>query len=395
MLHFPTLNKKRFKNLEEFYLHNIIRLMALSMFDIFSSIYVFTILKDFGLNNSHALGGTALFLSLIYFVHLLTIKSALYLIKNFSLQFSMFWGSMLLVLFSAFLYMAKFNLYFLIPAAAVCGVYIGLYYTGYHIYFAQLTDDKREGQELAVGNALFALVGILGPVTGGFIIAFWGFGALFLAMALILLLSGIPLNYISGKTMLKINLGDFDNIFRFKNERKNLLAIFGLGVVDCIAAYFWPLFIFGVLAGNFINVGVLGSVMAGVSIVSAMLIGWLIDRFKPERIIKPLSLSDSLAWIVRAFSATPALLYLSSILQSAITHNISLNMDAMIYEKARSRGSIGPIIQREVGFAVSKSIFLLLSGLILWLGFPLFAIFLIASLAALLPRLYNTSLRIS
>lgn len=395
MLHFPTLYQKRFKNLEEFYLHNIIRLMALSMFDIFSSIYVFTILKDFGLNNSHALGATALFLSLIFFAHLLTVKPALYLIQKFSLQFSMFWGSMLLVLFSAFLYMAKFNLYFLIPAAVVGGVYIGLYYTGYHIYFAQLTDDKREGRELAVGNALFALVGILGPVTGGFIIVFWGFGALFLAMALILLLSGIPLNYISGKTALNLNPGDFDSIFRFKNERKNLLAIFGLGVVDCAATYFWPLFIFGVLAGNFIGVGVLGSVMAGVSIVSAMLTGWLIDRFKAERIIKPLSLSDSIAWIVRAFSVTPLLAFLSSVLQSATTHNISLNLDVMIYEKARSKGSINPIIQREVGFAVSKSIFLLLSGLILWLGFPLFAIFLIASLAALLPRLYNTSLRVS
>lgn len=390
MLHFPTLNQKRFKNLEEFYLHNIIRLMALHMFDIFSSIYVFIVLKGFGLNNAQALGITALFLSLIYLVHLLTIKPALYLIQKFSLQFSMFWGSMLLVLFAVFLYIAKFNPYFLVLAGVVCGVYVGLYYTGYHIYFAQLTDDKREGQELALGNALFALVGILGPVTGGFIIAFWGFGALFLAMALILLLSGIPLHYIAGKTMLSVNPGDFEDIFRLKNERKNLLAIFGLGVVDSAATYFWPLFIFGVLSGNFISVGVLGSVMAGVSIVSAMLIGWLIDKFKPERIIKPLSLSDSIAWIVRAFSVTPALLYLSSILQSAITHNVSLNMDAMIYEKARSKASISPILQREVGFAVSKSIFLLLSGLILWLGFPLFAFFLIASLAALLPRLYKT-----
>lgn len=220
MLHFPTLYQKRFKNLEEFYLHNMIRLTALSMFDIFSSIYVFIILKDFGLNNSQALGVTAIFLSLIFLSHLLTIKPALYLIHKMSLQFSMFWGSMLLVFFSALLYLAKFNLYLLIPAAAIGGVYIGLYYIGYHIYFAQLTDDKKQGRELALGNALFALVGILGPVAGGFIISFWGFGALFLAMVLILLLSSIPLYYISNKVVLKTNLADFDGIFRFKNERK-------------------------------------------------------------------------------------------------------------------------------------------------------------------------------
>lgn len=380
----------QFRNLEEFFLHNIIRLLALSMFDIFSSIYVFIILSGSGLNYSASLGLTAIFLALSYFAQLISLKPTLSIMSRVGLRLPMFWGNILLICFSALLYFSKFNLFLLIPSAFIRGIHMSLYYTGYHIYFAQLTDDKRQGKELAVGNALFALVGILGPSAGGLVISFWGFGELFLGMVLILLLSSIPLHFISNKAQLKIVPIKFSTLLSFKNEGRNILAIGGLSIVDATAAYFWPLFIFIILAGNFISVGILGSIITGAGIFSAILLGWFIDKLGPKKIITSLSVGDSMIWIIKAFSQTPFMVFFSSILQALTTHNLSLTLDAMIYEKARDRGSVTPVIQRELSFAIFKTSFLLLSGLMLWFGLPIMAIFFLASAAALLTRAYST-----
>ena len=208
-------------------------------------------------------------------------------------------------------------------------------------------------------------------------------------MTIILVISSIPLKLIASKTVLKIDSVNLSPVFKFRKERGNLLAIFGSAAVDSCATYFWPLLIFIVLAGNFISVGILGAVIAGVSIGSSLGVGVLIDKLGPQKIIGSLSLGDSLVWIVRVFSQTPLLASLASVLQALTTHNLSLTLDTMIYEKARAKGSIAPIIQREVGFAISKTTFLALSGFTFLLGAPLVFTFFAASVATLLTKLYT------
>lgn len=340
------------------------------------------------MDNQQSLGVAALFFGLLFLVQALSIGPSLWLISKKGLRFSVFWGSMFLVGFFMLLYLAKLDPIFLILAAVIGGVQIGLYWTAYHIYIAELTDDKRQGEEIAMGNSLSAVAAIGGPAFGGLIIQYFGFEAVFIIMALITLIANLPLRYLpSQKNIISVDILKTISTLSPKKEKKSYLALFGLGTIDVVAGNFWPLFIFPVMAG-FVGLGFVGSLIALVSTVTTITIGVLIDKYGPKAVINILSPIDSLVWISRIFVNTPFRVFGVSGAQSLTTAGQIITVDSMIYERARHDNLVAFIIQREMGLALGKFIFLLVLGILFWFGLPLITVFIFAALAALLPKFY-------
>lgn len=340
------------------------------------------------MDNQQALGVTALFFALIFLVQALSVAPSLWLISKKGLRFSVFWGSMFLIGFFFLLYLAKLDPIFLILAGVMGGLQTGLYWTAYHIYIAELTDDKRQGEEIAWGNSLSAIAAIGGPAFGGLIIQYFGFEAVFIIMALMAGLANLPLRYLpSQKNIISVDILKTISTLSPKKEKKSYLALFGLGVIDTVAVNFWPLFIFPIMAG-FIGLGFVGSLIALISTVTTITIGILVDKYGPKTVINILSPLDSLVWISRIFVTTPLRVFASSGMQALTTSGQVIALDSMIFERARHDNLVAFIIQRETGLALGRFIFLLTLGVLFWFGLPLVVIFVFAALAALLPRLY-------
>ena len=113
MLYRPVLQHKHFRYLGAFYLHAIIRMFAVSIFQMFNSIYVFDVLINQGVSVPHTLGITSLIVALVCLIHALFIAPTLWLINKKGLRFSTFWGNMALIGYFALLYLGKFDPIFL------------------------------------------------------------------------------------------------------------------------------------------------------------------------------------------------------------------------------------------------------------------------------------------
>lgn len=385
-----TLFQKRFVGLESFYLHNIIRLFAVSIFDVFTGIYFFQIFQKFGLNTAQSLSSTAIFISLIYLTHFFVIKPALILINKHGVRFLMLWGNMVLVAFAAILYLAKFDITFLALASIIAGIYIGLYYTGYHIFFSELTDDHRQGKELALGVSLPAFASIFSPIIGALLINSFGFGGVLLVMGILLIIANTPLKFIpTYKNDIHVNIEkSYHSVFS-KSQRHHWISLTGSAITDATTQYLWPLFGFFVLSEAYLRVGFLGSLIALVSIASTLVIGFLIDKFGSKKILRILAISDSITWLFRALSQTSLLVFISSALQAITTQGQHLAIDTIVYEKARDGASYKFIIQREIAYSIGKFLYLLLLGILFWLGLPLLTSFIISAIAVLFARKFN------
>lgn len=389
MLLLSIITKRQYKNLEWFYTHLIIRQFGISMFGIFNSVYLFQILtKHF--NNIFSLALTSLFFALVYFCQYLFINFAILTINKLGLRKCMLVGGIFTSLFFLILYLGKYNLLFLPLAAILGGLYLAFYYIAFHIYFTELTDDKAEGEEVAVGSVLPAIVSILGPMCAGFIISLTGFGGVFIAMGIALVTANIPLKFIPNtKDEIKIKFVDLLAPFKLKRNLNNNLALSGFAVMETTTTYLWPLFVFPILSNSFVELGFIGSLIALVSTLTTFLIGFLIDKMGPKKVLKILSLADCLVWIFRVFTFTPVQVFASSGAQALTSQGQGISIDTMVYKKSRDSYGIDPIIQREVNFALSKFLFLILTTILFVLGLPLTISFIIASVATLFATLYK------
>lgn len=388
MFYRSIFHQKQFRYLGAFYLHSLIRLFAVSTFQIFSSIYIYHNLINFGVSNQQALGITALFFAIIYLVHALSVAPVLWLIDKKGLRFSVLLGTVFLICFLAALYLSKFDPIFLIITSVLGGLQIGLYWTAYHIYLVELSDDKNQGEEIALGTTFSALAAIGGPAFGGLVIYYFGFGALFSIMVAALILALFPLKFLPvRKNMVSIDIIKTVKALAPKSEQKSFLALFGFGVVDVVAVSLWPIFIFPIMAG-FAGVGFIGSLIALVSTVTSITVGWMIDKFGAKNVIKILSPMDSLVWVFRIFVSTPLRVFAASGAQALTTSGQLMTLDSMIYQRARHSDVAAFIVQREIGLSLGRFMFLILAGVLFWFGLPLQAIFVFAAVAALLPRFY-------
>lgn len=388
MLYRSVLHLKQFRYLGAFYLHSVVRLFAVSIFQIFTFIYIFQQLRGYGVNSQQALGIASLLIALIFLVQALSTAPALWLINKKGLRFSVFWGNIFLIGFFFILYLSRYDPIFLVVAAIFAGLQIGLYWMAFHIYFTELTDDKKQGEEVAFSVSFSAIASIGGPAFGGLIINYAGFGAAFLAMTVLIILASVPLkNLPKTKDIVKVDILKVVFALAPRKEAKSYLALFGAGVIDSVSANLWPLYVFSILSG-FVGVGFMGSIVAFFSTMTTVLVGYLIDKFGAKKIISILSSLDSIAWVIKLLVTTPFQVFAVSGVRSLTTSGQLLALDSLVYERARHNNIIAIIVQREVGLAMSKFIFLLTMGILFWFGFPLVAVFAITALAALLTRFY-------
>ncbi len=388
MFYRSILHHRQFRYLGAFYLHSIVRLFAVSIFQIFSSIYIYQSLRGYGTETPQALALTSLFFALTFLVHALSIAPSLWLINKKGLRFSVFWGNIFLIGFFLLLYLGKFDPIFFIIAAVLGGLQIGLYWTAYHIYFAELSDDSKQGEEIGISVSLSAIASIGGPAFGGLLIGYAGFGATFLVMTILIGLAVLPLKYLpKQKDIISIDILQTVLALAPKKEARSYFALFGFAVIDLVGGNFWPLFVFPALAG-FIGVGFMGSLVALVATVTTITTGFVIDRLGVKKVLTVLSSLDSLTWIIKPFVVTPLHIFSVAGISAFTTAGQMMSVDTLVYERARHENLVAYIVQREVGLALSKFIFLLLMGILFWFGLPLVFIFVMAALAALGTRLY-------
>src|SRR3989338_7972128 len=172
--------------LSELYFSVILKSLALSLVGIFIPVYMYKEL-DFGIDK------------IIYFFLLWAILFAILtpfvakLASRFGLKHMIVASVPFDIIFLGFLVLLKnHEISYVYPAVAYA-LSGSLFWTGFNIEFAKVSDKNKRGRELGSLYSLLILSGIVGPFVGGLILTYLGFTFLFYVFSILLIVSVVPL----------------------------------------------------------------------------------------------------------------------------------------------------------------------------------------------------------
>ena len=254
-----------------------------------------------------------------------------------SLRYSVFLGALFYLIFY---FVNDNNFIYLIPLSVLVIVFFRLlYWIPYHVDFAKFTDSKNRAREISILFAASLVISIIIPVLAGFIITRFGYDALFIMVIILFLVSGIPyLTIPRTQEKFEWSFKKTFNYFFSKQKRKMILAYMAEGAENVVGLIVWPIFIFQLLNRNYLEVGVVSTLIVGVTVLMQLFLGKYIDKNKKERILHIGSALYSLGWVFKIFIATAFQIFIVGTYHNLAKIFITTPFEALTYDIAADNG---------------------------------------------------------
>ncbi len=276
--------------------------------------------------------------------------------------------------------------WWLLPAMAFSLFFRLTHWIPYHTNLAKLTERKIRARQLSLMEATIMTLGAIMPVVAGLALSYLGYGALFLLALSIYLISIIPFSQLPKvEEKFTWTYKKTWQTLLSKKFRNSVFAYVGDGAESIVGAIIWPIFLWQLLEGNYLQVGIISSLIILATIILQALIGGPLDKLSNRRQwLRYGVFFYALGWVLKALISTAFQVFLFS-----AYHNISrifsrTSFDALNYDIAADQGHFVDeyTVVREIAVVLGKAImgvFVLL--LIPFL--PLRLIFILAALASL------------
>ncbi len=233
---------------------------------------------------------------------------------------------------------------------SLLGIALAFFWMGIHPVFYYASDHKHRGEEVGKRTSISIMATLFGPLVGGFLIKYSGFKIVFLLTS-ILLFSAALFLFLSKEERVPYRFS-FKSLFKV-DHWKNSLFFISRGVRVIAAGVIWPLLIFFIL-NDYLTLGIVGSVLAGVSAVLIWIMGKYSDHIGKRKIIKWVIGFESISWFIRAFVTTTAHIFGATIFGAVTYGVVESPLGALEYDKA-SEGDISSyFISREVFICLGR-----------------------------------------
>lgn len=293
------------------------------------------------------------------------------------------------------------NYLYLIPLNIIILTFFRVFHwIPYQVDFAKFTDRKNRSREVGLLAASTSILGIATPFVAGFTIAEFGFGTLFLLGIFLYLLALIPLVKIP-QTREKFSW-TYKETWKqfFSSKRKKIIFAFAAdGAENVVGLIVWPIFIFNILKGNYLEIGTISTLIITVTVIMELIVGKLADnkdKDNKNKILKFGTYLYSLGWILKIFIATAFQIFLIDAYHKLMQVFTRTSFDALTYEIAADQGHFVDefSVLHEMAIGVGKVIMLLLV-LFSSYFFSIKWTFILAALASILLNLIRSETKIS
>jgi MFS family permease len=345
------------RELNELYASVFIKALAQSLITIFVPIYLFQ------------LGFEIFHIALYFLIYILVI--------TVSMPFGMFFNSKIgikkTLALGTLIMIGYYYLLNLIQSgfpyeivAIISGVSTGIYFAAFHIEFAKFSNKGGEGKDLSMLAIIGVIIGILGPITGAFIISNLSFNFIFKLVSGMLFISIFPL-FLSNDLKVPFEFSP-RKIMRADSKRK-AIAYNAEAIRGIVGFYFWPLFIFLTL-NNILSLGLIISISSAFAIFILAYIGKLTDRDK-NTVLKLGVLLNAPAWILRIFLVSPLGIFFVNFYGNITGAMIGIPFNKIVYSKAKkSKNLVNYFLFREFSLLPGRVFILglaMLTGSIKWM----------------------------
>ena len=361
--------------LTEFYVMISVRSFALEMIQIFLPVYVFSLrMSVFDL---------FIFLFFTFFSLSIFFPLAARVVSRIGNAHTMLLSTPFTILFFAVLYFFNPLSIGLPLIGLIYGFGEAFFWMAFHDEFSIISQSKKMGSEVGLYKSITIIAKILGPLFGGLLILFFGFGPLFLLIIVLMVLALIPL--LSTQDIKSKKKFDPSKVY----TKKNLALakpIIGYGAASLATAWLWPLFVFLLLTG-YLELGLLAVMVNIITIIGIFVIGFKADHINKRKLVKAGSILFSSTVILRVFSRT-ALHATAAWFFGALTWPLlDVPFEAITYEKSKHMDKLEFFVAREHFLFIGRMV--VLGVLLAFISLPVMTALSIAIFAGgILTTLY-------
>ena len=167
-----------------------------------------------------------------------------------------------------------------------------------------------------------------------------------------------------------------------------VLANIANGAENTVALVIWPIFIWQLLKGNFVAMGLLSSLIVFVGVILQLVAGKYTDIFNKRKLLHWGSIFYALGWLAKVFVLTGFHIFLVGAYHQFARIFKDTPFDALNYEYLADKGHYVDeyTVLKEIAVQVGK-VLILIFAIIIVLNFGLNWTFALAALATLFVNL--------
>lgn len=247
---------------------------------------------------------------------------------------------------------------------AMTGLAASLYYLAYHVNLSKILHVDHGGKELGLISIIERIGGVAGPVAGGAMATFLGPDYTICVAIGLVLCSAVPL-FLSEETT-RINQKLNFRLFAYKHLWRDFISWAGCAVENNVSLTLWPLFMAVTIftTNSYASVGLVISIGTVAAIVSAHVIGRLIDRRKGALLLNWSAAANALLHCVRPFVTGFGGVVVTNVYNETVTTGYRLPYMRGMYDRADNVP--GYRIVYLVAIECVGDIFKLAAWLVIW-----------------------------
>ncbi|MDP3043251.1 MAG: MFS transporter [bacterium] len=264
-----------------------------------------------------------------------------------------------------------------------------MFWLPYHTDFAKFTDQSNRGKEVSLMYATHSFLSIIMPVVAGYIIVKYGFNAVFVMAIIIYLAAGIP--YLAlPRTEERYSWGIWETWKKYfsRENKKLVLANMANGAENVIGIIIWPIFIWQILQGDYLEVGAISSLIIFIAVILQLFAGKYTDIINKRKMLHWGSALYALGWVAKIFVLTAFHIFIIGAYHEFTKIFKDTPFDTLNYEIMADRGHYVDeyTVLKEIAIQFGR-VLMLIFAIAVALNFGLNWTFGLAALASLLINL--------
>ncbi|MCX6796160.1 MAG: hypothetical protein NTW06_01535 [Candidatus Falkowbacteria bacterium] len=362
------------------YSSRVIQFVGSNLISLFLPIYLLTVFN-------FKLETVFYFYLLTHILYVLFLPIGAKLINRLGLNNSFRFSLLLFAAYFFCLYFLKYNLLgWSILALIILTLARTFFWMPYHTDLAIFTDKKDRGKSIGLLWATSTFLGVVMPVVSGFLIGTFGYGLVFVLVIIMYICAIFPLLALPrSQEIYSWSYWETFGQFLSRKNRKLMLANMANGAENEVGVIIWPIFIWQLLAGNFLSVGAISSLIVFITIVLQLSVGKYADRLDKRKMFHWGSLFYALGWLAKVFVLSALQIFVIGTYHSFAQIFKDTPFDTLNYELLADQGHYVDeyTVIKEIAVQLGKV--LMLAFVIVLVGsFSLNWTFALAALATLL-----------
>lgn len=315
------------REVKEVFWHSLLSGLALSLVFIFEPIYLYSL--------GYSLPRILWFYAMVYVWYMLLVSLGAKFASHYGYKHSILVSNIFYVIYWIVLFSVKASPMMFFVAPVFFALQKSWFWPAYDAELSLSSARTERGREVGVQQSLLQIGFIAGPIIGGALSQKFGFLALFITAATVLMVSVYPL--FKSPEVYSQHEFKLKNLWTmFRRYPRNFFGYFGYAE-DMMVMSLWPIYMFMVVP-SFFEIGTISTVATLLGTVIMLYMGRLTDRADKHSLIRWSAVLYGLTWIFRFAGSGIGGVLGFDIATKTGKNILNVPMLALTFERAGGRG---------------------------------------------------------